>query len=408
MSKAASQAIAVTTALTVVMRNDRGRLIAALIARLRDFQLAEDALQEATTSALIHWGRAGLPDNPQGWLLKVAQRKAIDRLRARARDIRNSADMAVLAGDEADEGEPQVIVDERLRLIFTCCHPALEPKSRLALTLRTLGGLSTAEIAAAFLDSETAMGARLTRAKAKIAAAGIPFVIPGPEDIAARLGSVMHVIYLIFNAGYTAGSLIARDLCEEAIFLARMVNQLRPEEPEVEGFLALLLITHARRRARRSAAGETVVLTDQDRSLWDHAAIAEGEALLTRALSRGAAGPFQIKGAIAACHVQGNGPDWPQISALYQSLALWEPTPVVALNGAVARMEAGDLHGALADLEPLSGPLANYQPFHAAQAEMLRRAGDPAGAVAAYDRAIALSQPEDARFLAKRRASLLQ
>ena len=406
---AASQAIAVTRALDAVMRNDRGRLISALIARLRDFQFAEDALQEAAASALVHWGRVGLPHSPQGWLLKVALRKAIDRLRSGARDARKSADIKVLAGEEADETDPEMIPDDRLRLIFTCCHPALEPKSRVALTLRTLGGLSTTEIAAAFLDNETTMGARLTRAKAKIAAAGIPFVIPGAEDIAGRLNSVLTVIYLIFNAGYTAGPAITRDLCDEAIYLARMVNQLRPAEPEVEGVLALMLITHARCAARRNAAGETVALTDQDRRLWDHTAIAEGVALMDAAMARRAAGPFQIKAAIAACHVAADTPDWPQILALYDGLLRYEPTSVVALNRAVALAETGQIDTALAALARLSDALDDYQPYHAANADLLARSGRTAESGIAFARAIDLAPSSaDAAFLVRQRAKLLK
>jgi len=404
---AASQAIAVTRALNDVMRNDRGRLISALIARLRDFQLADDALQEAATSALVHWGRVGLPDNPQGWLLKVALRKAIDRMRARARDTRKAADMAVLAGDEACEDEPEMIADNRLRLIFTCCHPALEPKSRVALTLRTLGGLTTSEIAAAFLDAETAMGARLTRARAKIAAAGIPFEIPGPDDVAARLNSVLVVIYLIFNAGYTAGPAVKRDLCEEAIYLARMVNQLCPAKAEVEGVLALMLITHSRRRARSNAQGASVALADQDRSLWHPTDLAEGLALIDTAMARRSPGPFQIKAAIAACQIIGPTPDWPQILALYDGLLHHEPTAVVALNRAVALAETGQVANALGDLAELAASLDHYQPFHAAHADLLARTGRYAESDAAFGRAIDLAaSTADAAFLAKRRGDL--
>ena len=404
---AAAQAIAVTRALGDVMRNDRGRLISALIARLRDFQLAEDALQDAATSALVHWARVGLPDNPQGWLLKVAMRKAIDRIRSGARDARNFADLAILTGDEADATESDMIADERLRLIFTCCHPALDAKSRVALTLRTLGGLTTPEIAAAFLDNDTTMGARLTRAKAKIAAARIPFVIPQADDIASRLQSVLTVIYLIFNAGYTAGPAMTRDLCNEAIYLARMVNALRPGEAEVEGILALMLITHARRRARITEAGATLVLAEQVRGLWDHAAIAEGIAFIDAAILRRSTGPYQIKAAIAACHVSGAAPDWPQILALYQGLLRHEPTPVIALNMAVALAETGQIAAALAQLQRLAPELASYQPYHAACADVLARAGRTEDATAAYGRAIALApSAADAAFLTNRRNKL--
>jgi RNA polymerase sigma-70 factor (ECF subfamily) len=399
---AAPEAIAVSRALEGVLRQDRGRLIAALIARLRDFQLAEDALQEAAVSALSHWGRAGLPASPQGWLLKVALRKAIDRLRGSAREARKAADLSQLARDEADDTEPALIPDDRLRLIFTCCHPALDPKSRVALTLRTLGGLTTGDIARAFLDAEPTMGQRLSRAKAKIAAAGIPFRLPEPEDLPDRLDAVLTVVYLIFNAGYTAGPALGRDLCDEAIHLARMLTLLQPGEAEIEGCLALLLLTHGR-RAARLRDGETVPLSDQDRSLWDAPMLSEGRDLLDRAMARRRPGPFQIKAAIAACQCEAP-PDWPQIAALYAGLHAREPTPVIRLNHAVAIAEAGDLPAALAILSTLERDLAEYQPFHAAQAEYLGRCGQPAAARAAYDRAIALaSSPADAAFLTRRR-----
>jgi predicted RNA polymerase sigma factor len=340
--------------------------------------------------------------------LKVALRKAIDRLRRAKREDRKAADIALLAEDEAAETEPDMIPDERLRLIFTCCHPALDPKSRVALTLRTLGGLSTPEIARAFLDQDTTMGQRLSRAKSKIAAAGIPFVVPGPEDWQGRLDSVLTVIYLIFNAGYTAGPGADRDLCHEAIYLARMVDTLRPGEAEVEGCLALMVLTHARRKARQSATGESIALGDQDRGLWDHAALAEGAAILDTAIARRQSGPFQIKAAIAACH-HAEGSDWPQIALLYKGLMRHEPTPVIALNLAVALAEAEGAHAGIAVLNPLWAELDNYQPFHAARAELLARTGQIEAALAAYDRAIALTtSTSDARFLVQRRAHLLQ
>ena len=287
MTQAASVAVAITAELTRVMQADRGRLLSALTAQLRNFSLAEDVLQEAMMSALTHWGRTGLPASPQGWLLQVARRKAIDRLRHAARTIRNLSDLTLLAAEEAAP-EPEMIPDERLRLIFTCCHPALEPKSQVALTLRTLGGLSTTAIAAAFLDNDTAMGARLTRAKAKIAAAGIPFAIPDPDMWPSRLQSVLTVVYLIFTSGYVTAT---TDLAAEAIFLARLLIQLAPNDPEIEGCLALLLITHAR-HAARERAGVTVALPDQDRTLWDQTAIAEGLALIQTAMTRRNPGPY--------------------------------------------------------------------------------------------------------------------
>ena len=398
----------VTMALTGVMRTDRGRIMSALVARTGDFQLAEDAVSDAVEAAIIHWGRSDIPGNPLAWLIRVAFRKAIDRLRRKTRDARQIAAMAILAQDEAEE-DPELIADERLRLIFTCCHPALDPKSRVALTLRTIAGLSTAEIARAFLDSEPTMGQRLSRARTRLAEAGIPFAVPGPQDWADRLQSVLAVIYLIFNVGYSAGPAEPRDLAEEAIYLARMLDQLRPGEAEVEGVLALMLITDARRAARRDRDGATVALADQDRSLWSNAAIAEGVALRLRALDRAAPGPYQIKAAIASCQVQADGPDWPQIAALYARLLQVEPTPVVALNHAVAIAETGQLHQALAIFRSLADGLPTYQPFHAACAEYLGRAGRIDQAVAAYDRAIDLAlTAADAAFLIKRRDTLLK
>ena len=388
------------------LRADRGRILSALIARVRDFQLAEDALQDAAASALVHWAKSGSPIRPDAWLIRVAFRKAIDRLRQANRTAAQTAALTVLARDEAME-DPDLIADERLRLIFTCCHPALDPKSRVALTLRTIAGLTTAEIARAFLDQEPTMAQRLTRAKTRIAEAGIPFVVPGPEDWDQRLQSVLAVIYLIFNAGYTAGPSEPRDLCAEAIFLARLITDLRPAEPEVEGCLALMLLTHARSTARVDGAGATVALSDQNRALWDAPAIAEGLALIGRALARHAPGPYQIKAAIAACHVQGPAPDWPQIAALYTSLYRMEPTPVVQLNRAVALAETGALSAALAMLSHLATTLDAYQPFHAARAQYLSRAGDLTAARVAYDRAIALAAtPADAAFLTRRRDAL--
>ncbi len=390
------------------LRADRGRILAALIARVRDFQLAEDALHDAAASALIHWSKSGLPTRPEAWLIRVAFRKAIDRLRRVARDAAQNQSMAILARDEAEE-DSEVIADERLRLIFTCCHPALEPKSRVALTLRTVAGLPSAAIAAAFLDGEGAMAQRLTRAKAKITAAQIPFVIPGPEDWQERLNSVLTVVYLIFTTGHSIGPVQGRDLCEEALYLAQLLAHLRHDEPEIEACLALILLTHARRAARQSAQGATVALNDQDRALWDQTQIGEGLPLVKQALRRGRPGPFQIKAAIAACHMTGPVSDWAQIAALYSALMQFEPTPVVALNHAVAIAEAqGPAQGMVA-LLPLAEPLQDYQPFHAALADLCARTGAVPAARAAYARAIDLSaSAADAAFLRQRMDRLLQ
>ncbi|WP_434621294.1 RNA polymerase sigma factor [Tabrizicola sp. M-4] len=392
-------------ALDHCLRRDRGRLIAALATRLRDVQRAEDALHEAAASALIHWPR-GIPDRPDAWLLRAALRKAIDALRRDGTAQRHAQGMAALATEEATL-EDHDIPDDRLRLIFACCHPALDPKSRTALTLRSICGLTTPEIARAFLDSDSTMGQRLSRAKAKIAAARIPFAIPGPEDWPARLDTVLTTLYLIFTTGYAAGPGEPRDLCAEAIFLARLLTALRPGEAEIEGALALMLLTDARRAARIGPEGATLPPAAQDRRLWNPASIAEGHRLLDMALSRHSPGPYQIKAAIAACHMSGPAPDWPQIAALYTRLMDFEPTPVIRLNRAVALSESGHLPTALAELSDLAATLQDYQPFHAAQAALLARAGRIGDSRAAYDRALALTtSPADAAFLGKARAAL--
>ncbi|MFN4191381.1 MAG: RNA polymerase sigma factor [Tabrizicola sp.] len=386
-----------------VLERDRGRLLAALIARVGDFQRAEDALQEAAVSALVHWGRAGVPASPAGWLLRAALRKAIDGYRRDATLARHRATLAVLAAEEAADPDPQTIPDDRLRLIFTCCHPALEEKTRIALTLRSLCGLTTPQVAAVFLDAEPTMGQRLSRARAKIAAARIPFAIPGPEDLPARLHSVLTTVYLIFTAGYAQGPDAGIDLCTEAIFLARLLVQLAPDQPEVEAALALLLLTHARAAARTGPEGQTLPPSQQDRGLWNRGELAEGRQLLDRAVARRAPGPFQIKAAIAALHTQDNGPDWPQIAALYARLYDAEPTPVIALNHAVALAESGGLAQALAQVEALTPELDGYQPFHAVRADLCARSGQTGAARAEYARAIALApSPADRSFLQAR------
>lgn len=409
MIPAASPAIAVAKVLDGVLRSDRGRLLAILASQLRDLALAEEALQEAAIAAMSHWARVGLPASPQGWLLAVARRKAIDRLRAATRDARKVEVFAQLNARSTvsieDASTERIIPDERLRLIFACCHPALEVKSRVALTLRTVCGLSTREIARAFLDAEPTMGQRLSRAKAKIAAAGIPFAVPGPEDWGPRLDAVLTTLYLIFTTGYVAGRDEARDLCEEALFMVRLVDRLHPADPEIEGALAMMLLTGARRAARVGPDGASLPPGEQDRRLWDMAAVEEGRALLLRAIGRGRPGPFQIKAAIADCQMAEAGPDWLQIAALYRLLWTHEPTPVVSLNGAVAMAEAGDPHGALAVVQRLGETLSDFQPWHAVSADLLARTGQVEAAAAAYRRAIeGATSAADVAFLTKRLA----
>jgi len=331
----------------------------------------------------------------------VAARKALDRLRAEGRDLRREEALARLAPFETEETDEE-IPDERLRLIFTCCHPALEEKSRVALTLRSVCGLATEEVARAFLDAPATLGQRLSRAKAKIATAGIPFAVPGPQDWDERLRTVLTTLYLIFTTGYTAGPREPRDLCSEAIFLARLLLYLRPAQAEVEGALALMLLTDARRAARVGADGATVPPAGQDRALWDVGRLAEGNVLLEAALGRRRAGPFQVQAAISACQMAEGGPDWAQIAQLYTALLLMEPTPVVRLNHAVALAETGHLGAALAVVDALRDELDGFQPFHAAEAAIRARAGDVERARRAYARAIEATENEaDERLLRK-------
>lgn len=383
--------------LAQVMGRDRGRLLAALTRVLGDLDLAEDALSDATESAVIHWGRSGAPDRPDAWLLTVARRKALDKLRKRARHAKGPAQIARLLHDEAQEAEKPDIPDDRLRLIFACCHPALDRKSSVALTLRSIAGLSTPAIARAFLDSDTAMGQRITRARAKIAVAGIPFTVPDATDWPDRLARVLDVIWLIFNAGYVPpeGDDPAADLCVEGIFLCRLLDQLTPHDPEIEGMLAMVLFIHARRAARRRAG----VLQHQDPAEWDHALIAEARGVLDRALSRSRPGAYQILAAIQALHIdrgETGHTDWRQIELLYRSLLRFDDTPVTRLNHAVALAEIGQVTDAAKALDALAPALDGYQPFHAAQADVLRRLGDRR-ARGCYDRAVALSDSDSDR-----------
>lgn len=398
-----------------ILRQDRGRLLAALIHAVGDFDLAEEALSDAFEAALVHWGRSGLPDNPKAWLLQVGRRRAIDRIRKAKRFRARMTDITRMMeeDEEARSVEADTIPDERLKLIFTCCHPALEEKSRVALTLRTVGGLSTREIARSFLDNEATMGQRLSRAKAKIGAAGIPYDVPSRDQWDARLQSVLTVIYLIFNEGWTAsaGDAPIRDtLCSEAVFLARLMSELAPGEPEIEALLSLLVLNWARRDARHRPGTGLVGLDEQDRSFWNGVLLDEGLSLLDMAVSRGRPGPFQCQAAIQALHVVAAKPDeidWAQILLLYDRLLAFHPTDVVRLNRAVALAENGALPEALASVDALAEGMEGYQPFHAARAEILRRSGLRTEALAALERAIALSRsPDEQRWLAARQAAL--
>jgi RNA polymerase sigma-70 factor (ECF subfamily) len=363
----------------------------------------------------VHWARSGPPDNPRAWLLRVARRKAIDRIRRKARfaDRVKDIEMMAAADQEAAAQDAPEIPDQRLALIFTCCHPALDPKSRVALTLRSLGGLTTAEVARAFLDSEPTMGQRLSRAKAKIARAGIGFAVPGPELWAERLESVLAVVYLIYNQCYSTGGgpLPGReeDLCDEAIYLARMLACMLPDEPEVRGLLALLLLTGARRSARQGDDGVTVPLPLQDAARWDAAMLAEGLALADAAGPDDAAGPFVLQARIGAEHMrQGPGQtSWLRVLRLYDLLLSKVGTPVVALNRAVAVAELFGPHHGLAELDTLAPDLSDYQPYHAARADFLARDGQWDAARDAYDRAIAEAPSAgDARLLTACRDAL--
>ncbi|WP_200841840.1 RNA polymerase sigma factor [Actinomadura sp. K4S16] len=393
----------VRAAVDAAYRDEWGQVVATLIAATGDWDLAEDCAQDAFAAALATWPRDGVPRRPGAWLTTAARNRALDRLR---RDAAGAAKLRLLAADGAREPAEEDIPDERLRLIFTCCHPALPFPARVALTLRTLAGLSTAEIARALLAAEPAMAQRLVRAKRRIQEAGIPYRVPPAEQLPERLAAVLAVLYLIFNQGYGEED-PDRALNAEAIHLARVLVRLMPSEPEPRGLLALMLLHEARRPARMED-GVLVPLEDQDRSRWDRDLVAEGVAVLDRALALRRGGPYQVQAAIAACHATAPdtaSTDWPQIAALYGALARLAPSPVVDLNRAVAVAMAEGIPSGLALVEELaaSGCLDGYHLLPATRADLLRRAGRKAEAKAAYEEALKMAPTEpERRYLASR------
>ncbi|WP_284762396.1 RNA polymerase sigma factor [Arthrobacter sp. efr-133-R2A-63] len=373
-----------------IFREEYGRSVAVLVRVLGSIDAAEDAVQDAFTEAVTRWPDTGLPPSPAGWIITTARNRAIDRLRREASGREKLAQAAILHGDiHVDEPEEvDTVEDDRLRLIFTCCHPALNRAAQVALTLKLLGGLRTAEIAHAFLVPEPTMAQRLVRAKGKIRDAHIPYRVPSGAELPERLKSVLAVVYLVFNEGYAVSSgtgLVREELCREALRLGRLIVDLMPDEPEAKGLLALMLLLDARRAARTAYDGGLVLLADQDRSLWDADHIAEGQSLVRQCLKRNQPGPYQLQAAINAVHSDAAQPadtDWGQILALYGQLLAMEPTPVVALNRAVALAEVEGPAKGLAAVDLLE--LGNYYLFHAVRADLLRRLGRDDEAVAAY------------------------
>ena len=407
------------TAVEALYHSDWGRIVATLIGLVRDFDLAEESAQEAFAAAVDQWRASGIPEFPRAWIIQTARHKAIDRIRSRARAEEKLAAYAtsglarIVEEPDYDANlDTSEIPDERLRLIFTCCHPALAMEAQVALTLRTLCGLETDEIARAFLTPSTTMAQRLVRAKRKIRDAGIPYIVPGTSDMSERLEAVLAVIYLVFNEGYAStreGPLVRTDLCAEAIRLGRLVRMLMGPQPpsEATALVALMLLQDARRDARLDEAGDLVILEEQDRSRWDQAQIAEALPLVVEAF-RGGPGPFALQAAIASLHCQAarsDDTDWPQILRLYDVLERVQPSPIVSLNRAVAVAMVEGPQPALAIVDSLaaSGDLNGYHLLHAARADLLRRAGAPAEAAESYARALALvTNGSERRFLERR------
>jgi RNA polymerase sigma-70 factor (ECF subfamily) len=401
------------TAVEGLYRSEWGRIVATLIGLVGDFDLAEESAQEAFAAAVDQWRADGVPEFPRAWIIQTARHKAIDRLRHRARSeakLESLAASGLIRTVEEPDYDTNEIPDDRLRLIFTCCHPALAPDAQVALTLRTLCGLETDEIARAFLVPVPTMAQRLVRAKRKIQAAGIPYVVPETSDMPERLDAVLTVVYLVFNEGYTStrgGPLLRADLCAEAIRLGRLIRALTGPQPpsEATALLALMLLQDARRHARLDAAGDLIVLDEQDRRLWDRDQIAEALPLVEEAL-RGGAGPYALQAAIAALHCQAmraEDTDWRQILGLYVLLERVQPSPVVTLNRAVAVAMAQGPRPALALLDRLAGDLKDYHLLHAARADLLRRIGALSEAAQSYQRALALvTNDSERRFLERR------
>jgi RNA polymerase sigma-70 factor, ECF subfamily len=404
--------------LETVFREERARALATLIRLLGDFDLAEESLQDAFAAALVQWPEQGVPGNPRAWLVSTARHRGIDRIRRQRRFAPTSAeDLLASSVTEPDmDRDPDPFPDDRLRLIFTCCHPALALEAQIALTLKTLGGLEVEEIARAFLVAPTTMAQRLVRAKSKIRGARIPYEVPSPERLGDRLDGVLRVLYLMFTEGYaptSGGGQVRADLCAEAIRLARLLAALLPAEAEAQALLALLLLQDSRQATRFDAQGDLVTLEEQDRTRWDQARIAEGAALAEAALRRGGAGFYAIQAAIAALHAQAAraaDTDWRQIAILYAVLLRRHPSPVVALNRAAAvGMADGPEHGLrlIAEIEA-GGALEGYHLLPAAKADLLRRLGRRAEAADAYDAALALAQSDaERRYLERRRREIL-